>query len=105
MIAENLAINNLNMLYNEICFAENINNNVKNPKTAKMLIDWKKKWSKTSNDKAKVDKTLKRLAELLGNNSENTDLMDRITSYFIILSKNVNDEANDELSKILGEIE
>jgi len=105
MIAENLAINNLNMLYNEICFAENINNNIKNPKIAKMLIDWKKKWSKTSNDKAKVDKTLKRLAELLGNNSENTDLMDRITSYFIILSKNVNDEANDELSKILGEIE
>lgn len=100
MLVESLKNKSLANIYEEICF----NEAVKNPKLAKMLTDWKKKYLSDASDKNKVKKNIDTIAKLLGSDEDNIDLMDKITSYMIIVSKYVDDEASEELANILKEI-
>lgn len=101
MLIESLKNKSLAKVYEEICF----NESVKNPKLAKMLTDWKKKYLSTASNENKVKNNIDIIAKLLGSDEDNNiDLMDKITSYMIIVSKYVNDEASDALANILKEL-
>jgi hypothetical protein len=100
MIVSNLKDRELYRTYKDICLCESIND----PKLSKIILDWKKKWIKTSTNRGKVEKALSAVGELLGDTIDNSDLIDQITSYFVLISKYVSDEASNDLANILKEI-
>lgn len=100
MLAENLKNRKLMAVYDDMLFCEA----VKNPKIAKLLLDWKKKYLDTASNKNIVKKQIDAIASLIGSSMENIELMDKITGHMMAISKFVGDEANDELANILGEL-
>jgi hypothetical protein len=100
MLASSLKDRKLYEAYRDICLSESIND----PKLSKMILDWKKKWINTTSNKSKVERALSAIGELLGDTIDNSDLIDKITSYMVLISKYVPDEASNELAEILKEI-
>jgi hypothetical protein len=100
MIISSLKNRKVYSAYLDVCLKEAANDS----KLADMLINWKKKYLKTSSNKPKVEKALQSVAELLGDSKDNSDLIDQITSYFVMISKYVDDEASNELANLLKEI-
>ena len=91
----------INEAYENILLAEMI----RNTEIAKNIIDWKKKYIKTVTDKSKANKTLKEIANLIGNETDNDEIMDLLSSNFIILSKLTDDkEAKNALTEILEKL-